>query len=234
MLVGFHAKGHDHLILRALLAKLLELPEQTIDVDRVESGGIGWHQVIEMVPKSLHRFYGKCCAIVVIGVDNDGNEDLVASGLAEDPARPRHWLHPGRRVAGCRLCQIEQRVEATRPRLHWLPEKPGDSWPILVSVPVEMIESWLLIARAIAGSQGGSLHAENEARAGQKHRMYGRPEATQQDVEDVALTLIRSLSRDHLTRLRATSRSFAAFADQTERVDKMSVLADCWQGATDT
>ena len=234
MLVGFHVEGYDHLILKALVAKLLDLPEATIELDRVEASGMGWHQVLETLPKALLRFYGKCCAMVVVGVDNDGNQELAATGQSEDPARPRHWLHAGRQVAACRFCQIEQVVQATRPHLHWLPNKPGTTWPIIVSVPVEMIESWLLVARAVTGSPGGSARAEDERRAGQKLQMYGRPEATENDVGSVALPLIRLLSPTHITQLRTSSRSFATFADQVEQARKASLRADCWSVTTAT
>jgi hypothetical protein len=213
MLVGFHVEGHDHLILKALLATLLAVPEDTIEVDRIEANGMGWQQVLEMLPKALGRFYGKGCTIAVVGVDNDGNDDLHATGKLEDPDRPRHWLHTPP-FTGCRQCDIESVVARTRPALHWLPTNPGTTWPIVVSVPVEMVESWVLIARAVAGVVGGSFHAERERRADQKQRVYGRPEATREDVGTTAVPLLRKLAPEQLAQVAKHSRSFADFAHQ--------------------
>jgi hypothetical protein len=230
MLVGFHVEGYDYLVLKALLAKLLGLAESSISADPDEPRvGMGWQQVLDTLPLALKRFYARCCALAVVGIDNDGNLDLVASGAAEDPARPRHWLHAGATEAKCRHCQVDGVIQRVRPELTWIPNKPGHAWPIVVCVPVEMIESWLLVARAITNN-GGSLHAERERRSGQKQRMYGRPEATREDVESVALPLIRALTpKSDVDTLRRHSKSFDAFAAAVLRLDPATLAAPCWR-----
>lgn len=75
MLVGFHTEGWDHLVLRAFLAKLLGISEDDMEPDQLSSNGRGWNFVVDMLPKALHRFYGKCAQLAVIGIDNDGNRD---------------------------------------------------------------------------------------------------------------------------------------------------------------
>ena len=39
ILAGFHVEGNDHLILRALVAKVLLLPEDEIQVDFIDASG---------------------------------------------------------------------------------------------------------------------------------------------------------------------------------------------------
>lgn len=227
MLVGIQVEGNDHLILTALLARLLGVDETQLEVDRLDHPGMGWKQVLEVVPKALKRFYGKCAALAVIGVDNDGDVDL-ADASAEDRAHPRHWLHAPSRVVACRQCQLEELVALARPQLDWITNKPGALWPVLVCVPVEAIESWIAIVQAILTPGRGSLRAEQERRSGQKLRLYGRPAATRADVDKVAVPAIRALSPDQLQRLRSHSRSFDAFAAQVDAVDRTVLARPCW------
>src|SRR5207245_2626066 len=119
------------------------------------------------------------------------------------PRHPRHWLHAdqGQR-ADCRWCRLNTLAEATRPFLSWIANKPGHSWPIVIAVPVESIEGWLLTTQAIVAPGSGSFHAEREARSSFKRRLYHRPEAREEDVQDVALPMIRQLSQDQLQTLR--------------------------------
>jgi len=114
--------------------------------------------------------------------------------------------------------------------LNWLPGKPGIHWPILIAVPVEMIEAWLLIAAAILDAGSGSLHAENEPRHGQKRKFYGKPEATKTDVEARALPLLRAMTAENLSALETYSSSFAQFAKQVrQHRDQILNESDCWQ-----
>jgi hypothetical protein len=231
MLVGFHSEGWDHLILRAFLAKLLSIPEEDIEPDVVDSSGRGWGFVLELLPKALHRFYGKCARLAVVGVDNDGNRNLLEEGLSEDPRRPRHWLHaPGQpAAAACRWCQFKACVDAVVPRLNWIPNKPGSDWPVVVVVPVEAIEAWLLVSQALVHHGTGSLHAENELRSLYKLRFYGKPVPTQTDVESKAVPLVRALDLAGLAALERHARSFAQFADHVRADrDKITKGVNCW------
>jgi hypothetical protein len=138
MLVGFHVEGNDYLVFRAFLAKLLDIPEESIEIDRIDNFSLGWQSVLKALQSVLRRFYAKCARFVVVGMDNDGNSNLLApeSTVNEDPRHPRHWLHDESKTnTECRFCQLQKTVEATRPHLNWLPRKPGSSWPILIAVP---------------------------------------------------------------------------------------------------
>lgn len=212
MLIGFHAEGHDHLVLRALLARLLDIPEDSIETDQVDLPSRGWQQILATTPQALHRFYGKGARAAVISVDNDGGVDLAATGGAEDPRHPRHWNHLGADDL-CRQCGLDKLKVSVASSLNWNTALKNP-WPIVVAVPVEAIESWLLILAAAVTPGRGSLHAEREARGPQKMRLYARPAATLVDVERVALPLIRSSTPAQFAALRTHSKSFELFANQ--------------------
>ena len=228
--VGLLTEGHDHFILRPYLAKLLDVPEGEIEADYPDGTGHGHRYVAVTIDRALRRFYGRCTHLAIISMDNDGNLDLRSRGGQEDPARPRHWLHGD---AGsddrCRWCFIHDQMEETRPALNWIPAKPGVRWPIVIAVPVESIEAWLLTTQAILVTGTGSLYAEQERRAAYKTRLYGRPAATLEDVQSIALPMIRRLEADQLQTLRDRSRSFSNFADQiNEYSDEILTAPPCW------
>ncbi|MFL6389581.1 MAG: hypothetical protein ACJ71U_19040 [Terriglobales bacterium] len=222
ILAGFHVEGNDHIILHALVAKVLLLPEDEIKVDFIDASGRGWQFVLELIPKALKRFYAQCAQLAVIGVDNDGNVDLDIAGISEDPRHPRHDNHPGTVVAICRYCMIAHAISQTRPQLNWIQKKPGTAWPILIAVPVEMIETWLLILKGVPGIQ-------RERRSIQKQMLYGKPAATKADVERVALPLVRSMTPEIIDGLIQESASFRNFHDQI--IAAQAVIcgdAECW------
>lgn len=222
ILAGFHAEGNDYLILHALLAKLLPMREEDILIDFIDSPGRGWQFVLEFIPKALHRFYGRCAQVAIVGIDNDGGVDLERVGVPEDPSHPRHENHQGTTSLLCRYCRIEEIVSRTRPQLNWIPKKPGNTWPILISVPVEMIETWLLILQ-------GNPNAQLKPRAGQKQLLYGRPVATRDDVLSIAIPLVRSMTQADCENLLRISASFRDLHGQLE-VARSLIFGDqeCW------
>jgi hypothetical protein len=228
--VGFHVEGHDWLILRALLASILQVAEQDLAAERLDLLPLGWQEVLEGIERALHKFYAMCAQLAVIGIDNDGNEDLQRSGRTEDARRPRHWNHAPNTHSDCRHCQIQALAARIRPRLNWLPQKPGQTWPILVTVPVEMIETWLLIIRSVQVPGFGWHHAERMPRQSQKMAMYGRPEATQEDVESIALPYVRSLTAAALQSAMQHSRSLTLFVNDVQAIQRQILgPRDCWQ-----
>src|SRR4051794_13950241 len=100
-----------------------------------------------------------------------------------EPLFPRAPRHP----------RLMRKPWKTRPALNWLQGKPGDRWPIVIAVPVESIEAWLLTTRGILVPGSGSLFVEQEGRGPLKRRMYGRPGARREDVKQIALPLVRQL-----------------------------------------
>lgn len=232
MLVGFLLEGWDYLIVRAYLAKILAVAEDHIEADAVgDAAGCGWDFVAESLEIALRRFYHKCAQLAVVGGDNDGNRDLQAELLNEDPLHRRHWLHPGQRdETNCRSCQLAASIAVVRPHLHWLPRKPGQAWPIVLAIPVETLEAWLLVTRAIVELRDGrSIRSESAPRSALKMQFYGRPTATRRDVENIALPMIRSMTGDHVDALKQHALSFREFCDQVDGY-RASILGDpsCW------
>ncbi|MGD0009576.1 MAG: hypothetical protein ABSE93_13660 [Terriglobia bacterium] len=222
LLAGFHVEGNDHLILRALVAKVLLLPEDEIQVDFIDAPGRGWEFILEFIPKALNRFYSQCAQFAVVGIDNDGNVDLDEAAVTEDPRHPRHENHPGFALGDCRYCTITEAIARIRPQLNWIQKKPGAMWPILIAAPVEMIETWILILKGEPGIQ-------RRRRSIQKQRLYGKPVATAADVMSVALPLVRSMTVADLVALTQKSASFRDFHDQiTAFRATICGIADCW------
>ncbi len=228
--VGLLAEGNDHLILVAFLAKLLGVAEEELLADVIDGQGHGWQYVERTVDRALRRFYGGCAQLAILSMDDDGDLDLIKVGGSEDPKHPRHWLHAADGPKpGCRWCLVKGLAEKTRPHLNWIPQKPGDGWPIVIALPVESIEAWLLTTQAIVSPGSGSLHAEREARSTFKLRFYRRPAATRTDVETVALPMIRQLSHDQLQVLGDHSTSFKHFAGEVDRFrEEIQTAPDCW------
>lgn len=228
--VGLLTEGHDHLILCAYLARLLGVPDHEIEPDVPDGTGHGHAYVAATIDRALRRFYERCAQLAMISMDNDGNLDLLSAGGQEDPMRPRHWLHKnGGLLPGCRWCLIYDRAERTRAELNWIPAKPGLRWPIVIAVPVESIEAWLLTTQAILVPGTGSLYAEQQRRSSFKMRLYGRPAATREDVQSIAIPMIRQLGADHLQTLRNHSRSFSDFADQVgSYAEEILTAPPCW------
>jgi len=222
ILAGFHVEGNDHLILRALVAKMLPLPEEEIQVDFIDAPGRGWNFVLGVIPKALSRFYGRCAQFAVVGIDNDGDVDLDEAAGNEDPRHPRHENHPGSAIDGCRYCNIAETVARLRPQLNWIEKKPGQDWPILIAVPVEMIETWLLILR-------GEPNIQRRRRTIQKQRLYGKPVVTMADVMGIALPLVRSRTDADLETLSQMSASFRHFYNQIVAFrPTICGVTDCW------
>jgi hypothetical protein len=220
---GFHVEGNDYLVLRAIVSQILKVQEEQIIVDLVEASGRGWEFVLNMLRNALHRFYATCAQFAVIGVDNDGNVDLDVTSATEDARHPRHSNHVGTYVSECRYCTIQRAVSEARQELNWIPTKPGGNWPVIIAVPVEMIETWLLMRKGISSAQ-------RRPRSVQKQMLYGKPAATREDVLNIALPLVRSMSDADLASLAQISPSFRDFFDQVIAAQAIILAATpCWE-----
>lgn len=150
-----------------------------------------------------------------------GNGALYLHGVMAASFEPMEERVRGVNTA-CRHCSLEQAVARVRPQLTWIPSKPGATWPILIAVPVEVIETWLLILR-------GEPNAQRRPRSVQKQRLYGKPAATKDDVLNIGIPLVRGMSAGDLAYLTATSASFSDFRNQIAAA-QLTILdnADCW------
>ncbi len=228
IVVGFHVEGNDYLILKSFVARVANLVEADIVSDFCPASSRGWQAIVETIPAAIRRFYSRCAQFAVIGIDNDGNDDLSHSGKQEDAHRPRHWNHSNSNV-DCRFCKLQALVIKERARLVPLPQKPPVTWPVFIAVPVETIEAWILELQAIVDPQKGIALAENRDRAKFKSMLYGMPTATQERIERIALPLIRNATSEQLNLLAQRCRSFDLFANQVlQNLPIIHGARDCW------
>jgi hypothetical protein len=219
MKIGYHCEGGDRPILHCLVCRLLNVPE-----DRVESCAFaqrpqGYDKVVRDAPLALRVLYLQHWALAaVVAVDNDGHEDLRHTGQQQDPTHPRHWVHPRkpeRHPPDCRFCRLHCLARGT---INALPETRGfvapEAWPVVICVPTEELESWLLIARGLTDPKHQALlDAENRPAGVQmKVDFYGSKRALLSRVKSRALPLLRDLA--DVTQIGRHSRSFRLFARQ--------------------
>jgi len=225
-LIGFHVEGTDVYILKCLLARLLQIDEEEVQTDVLEARSGGQGDLIATIPKALHRFYGKCARAAIIGMDNDGDVNLERTDASEAPKHPRHWNHPNTEHADCRYCQMVSRADSQLPKLNWIPSKTSGAWPVVITVSVEAIEAWLLIALDCVEPGRGARNAERLPKSILKQRFYGKPFVTKQDVLKIALPLLRKAD---ISVLRNYSKSFDDFANQViSRADAIKSEIPCW------
>lgn len=207
--IGFHLEGRtDDAVLHVLVARLLGVEREDIevDLDRTRAGGID--QLYASLPNAIEKFWFRDAVAVVVGVDNDG-EDIQGE---EDPRRPRHWGH-GSPDDRCRYCRCVQAVERS---LALLPRERADEvrqWPVIISVPVEALEAWLLEEAQVADRRPHSP-AEALPHSQLKTKLYGRPFPTKEDIEQIAIPIAEGADLDSL---RQRSRSFDLFAGSVTR-----------------
>jgi len=216
--IGYHCEGWDHLILHTMLCRLLDRGEDFAvpQVIRVEHC-LNVDEVLSLSAKALKKFYYQLRSLaVVLAVDNDGREDLRKTGNLQDLNHPRHWAHEGGHHGCCKQCRLTGMAETTREHLHMTGFVPGPQWPVVITVPVEAIETWLLIARGLS-REGSNADLDAERRPGGsrlKMDFWGEPFATRAVVEEQALPLIRSL--DDIHGIASYSRSFQLLVDQVD------------------
>jgi len=122
-------------------------------------------------------------------------------------------------VDGCRHCILEESVGQTKPQLRYLASKDAARWPVIVTVPVEAIESWLLTARALVTGESKAIRAEDlPAGEALKREFYGRPFVITPDVRSKALPVINNAALD-LNNLAAYSPSFRLFLQSLQAAD---------------
>ena len=202
--VGLHLEGRqDDAILTVYLARLLGIGTGalTVELNEVRARGIG--QLFLSLPRAIQKFWYLKAAAVVVGVDNDG-ENFVGE---EDPHHPRHWRHEGR-ADRCRYCRCESAVHRAIGALSPSQHGAARAWPVVISVPVEALEAWLLEDAQIVGRRP-YRPAESLPRSRLKTMLYGRPRPTAEDIERIAIPIAENAD---LRSLRQRSRSFALFA----------------------
>ena len=211
MWIGYCCEGTDVPILHCLMCRLLGLPEEAVDhIEAPVRKGRGCTDVLRLVPNELKRFYTSCSIAAVIGIDNDGYRPChyvhVRGGSASDPA--------------CPFCRLLETADRTRPTMQPVERFVAQfQWPIIISVPVQALEAWLLTALRLSGHGVGDLYAETrpETRADRdemKRLFYGPGMVTDKSVENTALPLLRGLA--DVRAIANSSNSFREFAEQVD------------------
>lgn len=208
----FCESNTDSLILQALICRVLSKDTSEIQTSEILSRGGSFKSFCGAVPDVLRKLRKEDASVVVVCTDNDGKVDISKpNALPEDPKHPRHARHVGQVDENCRHCLLVKAVQDTLPRLGY----PGrvDSAPtVIVTVPVEAIESWLLTARALAGGPDGKYLRAEDLPAGEKLKLalYGRPFVVTPDVESKAVPILNNTNLD-LDQLAEYSPSFRLF-----------------------
>jgi len=214
--IGYMAEGTDILILHYLVCRVVGLDEGAVAPLQHQSRPGKRGDVAERVRLALRKFYYRHAVAAVMEMDNDGQLDLRTSGAPEDPGHPRHWVHLGEeRQASedCRFCWLTEAAAATSPQLRTPHFVSGDEWGVVICVPTEAIEAWLMIAQGLTQPDNALLDAEGRpAGRGLKQAFYGYPYVTIEAVRTTALSVLRKL--DDLSRIGLYARSFRLFQDQ--------------------
>lgn len=213
-LIGLHLEGRqDERVFEALLTGLLKLGPGVLTFKRLSQRASGYQDVITKLPVALANFWEQGASGVVVGVDNDGEPRVVSGAFSPDPHRPRHTHdHVPVSTAKCRYCRLVDAVEQRRATLRHRGRRRPSAWPVVIAVPVEALESWLLWGADMVDRRR-ERRPEDLPKSQLKQRLYDRPHATRQDVETIAVPIAEQMDLDGL---RRDVESFHLFAEAVE------------------
>jgi hypothetical protein len=135
---------------------------------------------------------------VVLAVDNDGSESLHSS------------VNHLKRDEHCRWCSLHFAANAAEVQ-RWA-KAEGRSFEVIVGVPVQTLETWLLLANDYPfPGPPEALGRDATGRASLKRALYGTPRPDSTLMRERALPLIERLD---VAAVLARSESFRHFAEQ--------------------
>lgn len=157
----------------------------------------GWSNALRLAPIISKDAYHKGLDGALFAIDNDGAAPT-HSAAHKDPAK------------NCRLCELRSAARVHEP-LSW----PRQDFPMLrylFAVPVQTLETWLLLARGhdFKGERE-TLGRDPTGRAKLKRLLYGMEHPDRDTMRAAALPIAESLKVDALAQV---SPSFADFLIQ--------------------
>lgn len=157
----------------------------------------GWTSVIRLAPIIAKDAYQKGLDGALFAIDNDG-------------ASPTHVAAHKEVVKGCRACELRVAARVHEP-LSW-PRHGLMALRYVFAVPVQALETWLLLARGHDfKGEGEALGRDPSGRAKLKYLLYGMEHPDRDTMRSAALPIAESLNVEALAKV---SPSFADFLTQ--------------------
>ncbi|WP_225409046.1 hypothetical protein [Stigmatella hybrida] len=186
----------DEDVFRVLLSRVFQsevVPSET--QYRFPRGG--WTSALRLAPIIAKAAHHEGLDGALFAIDNDG-------------AGPTHLASHGEVLKGCRFCELRAAARIHEP-LSWpRPELPALKY--LFAVPVQALETWLLLARGHDfKGKGETLGSDPSGRVQLKQLLYGVERPDRATMRQAALPLAESVNVEALA---SQSPSFAAFLSQ--------------------
>ncbi len=196
----------DTQVLHALAQRCVMRPIELVQNDLVLPRQGGWQNALKIAPTLARAIFNSDAHGAVFVVDADGS-----------PTHESHGNTPNRECRQCELLRVTDVVEVQR----W-PRPALPPLQFIFAVPVQILETWLLLAsgRFPHQRQPGSFGASATERRQLKHRLYGSDRPDRSLMLRTALPIAQSVD---VSVLRSLSASFGHFS--TAINDAASVVA---------
>lgn len=186
----------DEAVACALLSKILGTNVQPDTTPYAVPRG-GWQAALRLAPVVARHAHRAGLAGAVFLIDNDGVEPEHGSAHETNP------------VMDCRLCELRTRANVHGPS-RW--NRPGlEPLRFFFAVPVQMLETWLLMARGQARSDIERLGKTASERRQLKSLLYGTDAPDRVLMKQVALPIANAVN---IELLASKSTSFAYLVQQ--------------------
>lgn len=186
----------DEEVFRVLLSRILGTEVVSSETPYRFARG-GWSNALRLAPIIARDAYQKGLDGALFAIDNDGVAPT-HSVAHKDPAK------------NCRLCELHSAARIHEP-LSW-PRQDLPKLRYLFAVPVQTLETWLLLARGHDfKGESETLGRDQPGRAKLKRLLYGMEHPDRDTMRGAALPIAESLD---IGALAQVSPSFADFLTQ--------------------
>jgi len=186
----------DEDVFRVLLSRILGAPVVPSEKQYRFARG-GWTNALRLAPIIAKDAYHQGLDGALFAIDNDG-------------AAPTHVPAHKEPVKGCRACELRTAARLHEP-LAW-PRHGLPALRYLFAVPVQSIETWLLLARGHDfKGESETLGRDATGRAKLKSLLYGMAHPDRKTMRSAALPIAEKLD---VNALEKVSESFADFLTQ--------------------